>query len=156
MLAATSDVSVKEFHERTEIIYLKLRGFFPASSRLRASYLAAIPKKDEQESFERLVMLYGSLRAEGLRFGKRHELPFLALLALTDEDIDAITDDMVQANEYLRGQRGFGASIGARSRLAFAAFCLAQSYGKDENARINAIAAATVTAKLADESIAYQ
>lgn len=155
-LTSTSDVSDKEFRERTEITYLKLRGSFPASSRLFASYLTAISKKDEQECFERLVVLFESLRAEGLRFGKRHELPLLALFALTDEDIDTVTDEMVQADEYLRSQRGFGASIGARSRLAFAAICLCQSYKNGESSQINALAAAAIASKLADESTAYQ
>lgn len=128
-LASLSGISRKDFHERSEIAYLKLKGFFPASSRLLCSYLIALSPYSEDYGFERTVMLYERLRAEKLRYGKYHELPVLTVLALTDGNIAEIAKEVKEVNDYLRAFRGFGASLGSKQRLMFSAtrLCAARS-----------------------------
>jgi len=123
-LASSSGISKRDFHERTEIAYLKLKGFFPASSRLLCSYLIALSPHSENYGFERTVMLYERLRAEKLRYGKYHELPVLTLLALTGDDIGELAAEMKEVNDYLKEHRGFGASLGSAQRLMFSAMRL--------------------------------
>ena len=120
-LASLSGISGKDFHERTEIAYLKMKGFFPASSRLLCSYLIALSPFSEDYGFERTVMLYERLRAEKLRYGKYHELPVLTALALTNGDITVLAKEVKEVNDYLRTFRGFGASLGSTQRLMFSA-----------------------------------
>lgn len=132
-LAAASGISKKEFHEKTEIAYLKLKGFFPASSRLLCSYLIALSPYSEDYGFERTVMLYERLRAKGLRYGKHHELPMLTLLALTGEDVGKLASEMKEINCYLRAHRGFGASLGTSQRLMFAALRICADRATDGN-----------------------
>lgn len=121
VLASASGMSKKDFRERTEIAYLKLKGFFPASSRLLCSYLIALSTHNEDYGFERTVMLYERLRADGLRYGKHHEMPVLALLALTGDDIGTLASEMREVNDYLKEHRGFGVSLGSAQRLMFSA-----------------------------------
>lgn len=116
------------------------------------SHVLSISEATAESKCRRTVELYGALKEAGCRYGKGYELPTLGVLALSEGDISSITETMVEIDDFLSAQKGFGVfGIGAKQRLMYAGI-LAQSEYLDKDVMSAATVSSTVSIIVAQQA----
>jgi hypothetical protein len=83
----------------------------------------------------RVLELRDALAARKLRFNQSYVLPLLGVFAMLRADADEIADDLAEACEYLRSQKGFGIwSVTVQELYMLASAIVASEYAGAEYA----------------------
>lgn len=118
-LSGFDDVQIGDEMERCFAI-LKPE-FWSGNAVQSLSHVLALGSDPAETKCDRVTQLYRLLKERGCKYGTGYELPTLGTLALTGASIDALTHDMIEVDDYLKTQKGFGAfGIGAKQRLMYA------------------------------------
>lgn len=127
--------------------------FFSANAVQGLSHVLALCSGGSAEKCERTLALFQHLKAAGRKYGTDYELPTLGVLAASGTDLSAIVTNMIEIDDWLSMQKGFGffGSVTAKQRLMYAGM-LAQHDDISENAMQTAAIGSTVALVIAQEA----
>jgi len=109
MLMAFSGKSEDELVEETESCYQALRKHFSNGGAVQtAAQVLAMNTGTPEEKAQRLSNLYDALTEAGIKYGHADELAPLAALSLSDTPVPALVDEIKEADEFLKDQKGYG------------------------------------------------
>lgn len=93
-----------------------------------------------EEKCEKAMNLYDAFKAAGATYGKGYELSMLGCLAGLEVDQEQLVQDIVEAEIYLRSQKGLGSlDMSKETRLMYASMITAAVYNEEKNAASSAI-----------------
>ena len=132
VLMAFSDKSDDELIDDMEACYkaLKERFSFSSNELQTVSHILALSDGRPDEKAGRVIDLYNALLDAGVKYGKYYELSTLAALSVTDAGIADLVQDIQEASEFLKGQKGYGGLFGidAKTRAMHAALLVSDLY----------------------------
>ena len=109
MLMAFSGKSEDELVDETEACYQALRKHFSNGGAVQtAAQVLALNAGTPEEKAQRLSALYDALTEAGIKYGHADELAPLAALSLSDTPVPALVDEIKEADEFLKDQKGYG------------------------------------------------
>ena len=109
MLMAFSGKSEDELTEEVEAGYLALKKHFSNSGASQtAAQVFSMTGGLPEEKAQRLNDLYDALTEAEIKYGHADELAPLAALSLSDTPIPTLVEDIKEADEFLKDQKGYG------------------------------------------------
>ena len=109
MLMAYSGKSQDELIGEVEACYQALRKHFSNSGASQtAAQVFSMADGMPEEKAQRLNDLYDALTEAGVKYGHSDELAPLAALSLSGVPIPTLVEEIKEADEYLKGQKGYG------------------------------------------------
>ena len=149
-----SDINVKEGTDRIEQFYKRFKPYLKISDSVQALAQILVLSGDSDTAAARLLELRDALKAEKLRLDKTFTMSSLGILALLPVEIGIITQDIKEAQAFLRTQKGFGSfSIDKQELLILAAGIVASVYAGDVE---NGVLKASLSTSIASVIIAQQ
>lgn len=130
-LLALSEKSDCELINEIESCYKKLKpNFFSSNAVQSLSHILALGVGSADAKCRRVMELFHGLKNAGFKYGTSYELPTLGVLALSDGESDKMIQKMVEINNWLAIQKGFGffSSITAKQRLMYAGIIAQREY----------------------------
>lgn len=121
-LLALSGLDDKLIGQEMERCYAILKpGFWSGNAVQSISHVLALGNEPAEQKCTRVTELFETLKSQGYKYGTSYELPTLGALALTGADIKTLAQEIMEADNYLKTQKGFGAfGVGAKQRLMYA------------------------------------
>lgn len=141
-LMALSEKSDEDLMRDMEECYHKLEGnFFSANAVQSLSHVLALCDGTAEEKCARTMELFNRLKAAGRKYGSGYELPTLGVLAMTGVDLEIISADMMEIDDWLSEQKGFGffGSITKTQRLMYAGILAQKDYINEETMQTAAV-----------------
>ena len=109
MLMAFSGKSEEALIEETEACYQALKKHFSNSGAFQtAAQVFSMTAGTPEEKAQRLNDLYDALTEAGVKYGHADELAPLAALSLSGTPIPALVEEIQEADEFLKDQKGYG------------------------------------------------
>lgn len=130
-LLALSEKSDNELIYEIESCYQQLKPYFFSSNAVQSlSHVLALGQGTTEEKCRRLMQLFEGLKEAGFKYGTSFELPTLGVLAVSDGAIDKMIQEILEVNNWLSFQKGFGffSSITAKQRLMYAGIVTQREY----------------------------
>ena len=146
-LLALSKKSDDELILDMEKCYEVLKPQFMHANALQSlTHVLALFDEPAELKCEKTMQLFHGLKEAGKKYGTNYELPALGVLAMTDMPVKEIIQEMIEIDEWLSKQKGFGlwSNVTPKQRLMYAGM-LAQN----ENIRTDAVRAASVGSMVA-------
>ena len=108
--------------QETERCYNILKSKFFSRNAVQAlSQVLAMGKGSAEHKCDKVIDIFDCLKKQGYKFGTYYELATLGVLALLDNDTAILCDEIINADEFLQKQKGFGIfGVGAKQRLMYA------------------------------------
>lgn len=121
-LLALSGLDDQRIELEMERCYTILKpSFFSGNAVQSLSHVLALGEGTAEQKCAKAIELFTYLKDNGHKYGKSYELSTLGTLALIDADVATLAQDMMDADDYLAAQKGFGAlGVGAKQRLMYA------------------------------------
>ena len=157
VMMGLSDMAPSVGIERVEGLQQQLKIEFGRCSRRAVQALAQIIvlSGEADDTLSRLIGLNKALRAQNIRLDKNFTLPSLGILSLLPVDNDTLASDIVEAQNYLKGQKGFRL-FSTQERLLFASAIVSSAYAEDYKQSIdNLIMGSTVVSALDILAVQY-
>ena len=135
-LLALSEKDNTELIDDMEKCYdlLKIK-FSHKSSIHTAAHVLSLTEGSAREKVAHLIELYDSLKEAGRKFGVYTQLSTLAAVSILDDDTDKLRDTILEIDEFLSRQKGYGLlGIDKKTRLMHAAMLTTDLYGTAQNA----------------------
>lgn len=131
----------------TEACYSYLKPhFFSGNAVQSLSHVLALCEGPAEEKSAATLNLFNELKAKGYKYGTEYELATLGILAMLPVDREAIIQDMIEVDDYLSAQKGYGFfGLGRKQRLMHAGMIVTSDYMKDSRAMQNIAAHSTLT-----------
>lgn len=108
-MLALSALTEEQVVEETEACYDLLKPeFFSRNAVQSLSHVLALGEGSAQDKCGAVVGLYQGLKERGCRYGTEYELATLGVLALLPDDPGAVMADVMEADDFLSGQKGYG------------------------------------------------
>lgn len=152
-LLALSEKSDDELIHEIESCYQQLKPNFYSSNAVQSlSHVLALGQGTAEEKCRRTMQLFYGLKQAGLKYGTSYELPTLGVLALSDEKVDNMIQQMAEINQWLSKQKGFGifSSVTAKLRLMYAGI-LAQGEHFNTDAMQSTVVNSTISIIIAEQ-----
>jgi hypothetical protein len=129
-MLALAGLPVDQTVREAEYCFYKLKEYFSSSNSVQSlTHTLAFGEEDPSIKCDRVIEVYQTLKNKKCKFGKGGELPFLGVIALISDDINRITDEIVEINEYLKTKKGFGSwSISSQERIMLASALVCSGY----------------------------
>ena len=120
--------------EETKKCYTLLKPYFTYGNSVQSlSHILALGAASAEQKCSRTMELFAYLKRLGFKYGRTFELPTLGVLALTEADIDILAQEMIEADGFLKTQKGFGSlSAGTAQRLMYAGMLTLYGYMPEE------------------------
>lgn len=134
-LMALSDKSDDALLEDAQIIYTSLKEhFFSANAVQSLSHVLALAEGEIEKKVERTIELYRQLKMRGYKYGTSYELPTLGVLALGQQNITELVEEMIEVDTWLSKQKGFGFFSGVtnKQRLMYAGMLVGYQEDNDK------------------------
>lgn len=152
MLGLTT-IDVEVGSDELENVFQALKGQFPANSVQAVSQILMIGGNDA-ELLKRVFDLNNTFIKRKLRMDRAYTAPSLAVLALLGLSTQTVVDDIANAYEYLRIQKGFGLfSIDKQTGLLLTTAIVASIYAEALN---DGVLVASVATTITNILIAQQ
>ena len=142
VLMAVSEKSDDALMEEMEVCYKKLKERFSASNGVQAlAHVLSIAEGNAEEKCNKVVALYEALKADGVKYGKYHELVVLASLALVPVEQSVLVEDIKAVDAFLTEQKGYGGFFGLdkKTRLMHAAMIACSELSQNGDGNIAAM-----------------
>lgn len=156
-LLAMSEKSVEELVTDAEACYRFLTEHtrYPKNSVQSLSHVLALYEGTVEEKCEKVMELYDTLKACGLKYGTNYELPMLGILAMTNQDYEALAEELAEVSTWLSKQKGFGfwGYVSVRQRLMFAGMLLQEQSDVSETALMQSSIATVIAQQAAMLSV---
>ena len=130
-LLALSEKSDKELIYEIESCYQQLKpNFFSSNAVQSLSHVLALGQGTAEEKCRRTMQLFNGLKEAGFKYGTSFELPTLGVLALSDGAKDKMIQEIVEINNWLSRQKGFGffSTVTTKQRLMYAGIVIQREY----------------------------
>lgn len=157
VMLGLSDIDTISGTERIEQLYLRLKPEF--NSRAGGNAVQALSQVlalggTSDEALDHIFTLRNALRNQKIKLDKMYTLPVLGVLALLPIDGDILANDILEAQAYLRAQKGFGPlSITTQELLLFSTAIVTSVYAEEIK---NDIVTASITTSIISIIIALQ
>ena len=136
-----------------EIINRMKKEFSSKNSVQNLSQILALGNSCD-ETVSRVLCLRDALRAQRIRLDKEYTLPTLGTLALLPVDIKTIVDDIDQAQQVIRAQKGFSSwSVSKQELIIYATAVIVAQYTKSAD---NSVVTATISTSFTNIILAQQ
>ena len=122
-LLALSGLDNDHIEEEMELCYDILRpNFFSGNAVQSLSHILALGEDPADQKCQKAIDIFEYLKAKGYKYGTGYELSTLGTLALLDIDMKTLAADIMDADDFLSNEKGFGnfLGIGSRQRLMYA------------------------------------
>ena len=134
-----SDIDLATGTARVHELYQRLKSEFRmaggGSVQALSQMLTLGGKSDE--ALEHLLLLRSSLRNHKIKLDRAYTLPALGALSLLPVRGDILVNDLYEAQNFLRAQKGFGRfSISTQELLLFSSAIISSVYAKEMNDKI--------------------
>ena len=129
-LLALSKLKDEEIVRETEACYQLLKGEFYSGNAMQSlSHVLALGEGTAEEKCRRVMDLYRGLKNRGYSYGKSYELATLGVLALPPVEMTSLINDIIDADDFLSNQKGYGFfGLGKRQRLMHAGMLVSSDY----------------------------
>lgn len=152
VLLAFSEKSDEELIADMEECYtLTKMPFDDSDSRQSLSHVLALGTGTAKERSEKLNSLYNKLKENGRKYSRYFELSTLGSLAILPVDEDVLIADILEADAYLKEQKGYGGLFGIdkATRLSHAVSLVSGIYSGSESTVPNTAEITGVMARIA-------
>lgn len=136
VLMAFSDKSDDELVADMEACYKIVKNSVGGTSNAiqSLSHVLALTDGTSESKCDRVEKLYQLLKEKGKKFGRDYEISTLAAVAILPVDLEQLAQDIIDADEFLKNQKGYGfLAITKTVRLLHAAMLVANSYSNGNN-----------------------
>lgn len=117
------------------------RKFGSANGMQSLSHALSLELGNSEDKCSRVIGIYEGLKKKKKKYGQTYELSTLGGLALADAEEAELVEQIAEADDYLKTQKGFGAlGIGSAQRLMYASMLVMQQY----TSKVNTIEAAAL------------
>lgn len=147
VLMAFSEKSDDELIDDMEACYTALKARFSIGNEVQTvSHILALTNGNPDEKAGRVIDLYNALRDAGVKYGRYYELSTLAALSVTGVGIPELVQDIQEANDFLKTQKGYGGLLGldSKTRAMHAALLVSDLYTNREQANTAAMTSTLV------------
>jgi hypothetical protein len=152
-----SDIDPAYGAERVEQLYRCLIPdfrFIPGSNAVQLLAQVLVLGGKSNDTLDHIFALRDALQSQKVKLDKTYTLPALGVLALLPADGEVLANDLMEAQAFLKLQKGFGSfSISTQELLLFASAIVAADYARDIK---DNIVAASVTTSIINVIIAIQ
>ncbi|MBN7772303.1 DUF4003 family protein [Clostridium aminobutyricum] len=134
-LLAISDLTDEQIVMETKCCYDFLKPeFFSRDAVQSLSHVLALGEGKAEDKCRKTIALFNSLKEKGYRYGKNEELATLGVLAMLPADSDSVINDVIEVDNYLSAQKGYGLfGIDKKQRLMHAGMLVASDYIDNPN-----------------------
>ena len=138
MLMALSGKTADELTGETEACYQALKGKFSGSGAQTSAQVLSMAGGVPEEKTRRVTDLYNALHAAGIRYGRSDEAAPLAALSLADTPLPTLTEEIGEADEFLKTRKGFGGSKDSEraQRAMYAVLIVSDQYAGTDQVNI--------------------
>ena len=149
-LLALSDMTDEQIARETEGCYVLLKKQFFSSNAVQAlSHVLALCEGTPLQKSNRTIQLYNGLKEKGCKYGTDYELATLGILAMLPVDQQQIMKDIMEVDQFLKGQKGYGFfGCDRAQRLMHASMLVVSDYMDEENNSVMSTAAVSSTISL--------
>ena len=129
-ILAVSDIDIdKQFIEIEKNFSILKSKFNDKNAVQSLSHILAIDNLLVENKCQKLQDIYCLLKTQGHPFGTGYELPSLGTLTMLNLTPEQITSLIIQADDYLKKEKGFGNfALGSKPRRLFAAQIVADTF----------------------------
>ncbi len=140
-LLALSPLSDTQIVEETQKCYNLLKPhFFSGNSVQSLSHVLALMEGDATEKCSNTLKLFNKLVGKGYKYGTGYELPNLGILAMSGHNTDVIVNEIIEVDNFLSKQKGFGMlGVGSKQRLMYAGMLIQDNVTISQSKQIAAI-----------------
>jgi len=115
--------------DRIKHLYDRLKSGFRDKNSILALAQILVFSKTPDKAADRALALRDELKSLNLRYDRSYSLPSLGVLALLPADVSVIVQDLVDARDYLRMQKGFSRwSVTMQELLLYTAAIIGSEY----------------------------
>lgn len=134
-LLAISDLNDEQIVMETKCCYDFLKPeFFSGNAVQSLSHVLALGEGKAEDKCRKTVALFNGLKEQGYRYGKNEELATLGVLAMLPTDTDSLINDIIEVDNYLSTQKGYGIfGIDKKQRLMHAGMLVSSDYIDNPN-----------------------
>ena len=138
MLMAFSGKTADELTGETEACYQALKKKFSSGGAQTAAQVLSMAGGTTEEKTQRVIDLYDALHEAEIKYGHSSELAPLAALSLADTPLPVLTEEIKEADGYLKTQKGFGGSKESEhaERAMYAVMIVSDQYAGTEQVNI--------------------
>ena len=122
----------------TEACYQALKKKFSSGGAQTAAQVLSMADGTAEEKTRRVTDLYDALHEAGIRYGRSAELAPLAALSLADTPLPVLTEEIKEADEFLKTRKGFDGSKESEQaeRAMYAVMIVSDQYAGTEQVNI--------------------
>lgn len=93
------------------------------------SHVLALNPADTAEKCHRVKEIFSLMKEKKHKYGQGYELSVLGTLTMLDLSVETVVDEIIQADEYLKQQKGFGSfAMGDNMRRMYAALMVMDTH----------------------------
>ena len=129
-ILAASEIDTETLNNEMENCYRELSTCFHDKNAVQSlSHILAINPADTITKCYSVEKIYSLLKEKKHKYAAGYELAVLGTLSMLDMPAEKIVEDIIEADEYLKGQKGFGnLSMGEGMRRMYAALMVMDTY----------------------------
>ncbi len=145
LLLAFSDKSDDELIENMEKAYNVLNRKYASDASQSASHVFSLTDGDPDAKCKKMDFIWDSLKNAGKKYSKYYEISALAAFSLGEFDLSEAVDDIIEVDNFLEKQKGYGVfSIDRKTRLMHAVMLVGADYSAYSSTASTAAVTTTV------------
>lgn len=129
-ILSVSGMDIEILNTEMEKCYRELLNDFHDKNAVQSlSHILAINSEDTMTKCYVVEEIFSLLKKKKHKYGEGYELVVLGTLSLLDISVEKIVEDIIEADDYLKNQKGFGNfSMGEKMRRMYAALMVMDTY----------------------------
>ena len=132
MLAMTKRPEDDLVSEIESCYHLLRNSFFSGNAVQALAHVLTLCEGTPEEKVRKTMDLFNTLKARGRKYGTSFELASLGVLAMLPEKLETIVEDMLEVDEFLSNQKGYGfLGLDRKQRLMHAGMIVTSDYLKN-------------------------
>lgn len=138
MLLATSKLTNEQIVKETECCFRILKSYFFSGNAVQSlSHVLALSEGEPEYKCQKTLELFNDLKLHGRKYGTTYELATLGVLATIEADSNSIINDIIEVDDFLSIQKGYGLfGIDKKQRLMHAGMLVTSDYKNEKNSLV--------------------
>lgn len=152
MLALSNmDIDALVTEMETNYTFMK-KEFFSGNAVQSLSHVLALNKLPVEEKCRKVKAIFDELKNRKRKYGTGYELATLGAVASLDMSVRDIVNEIIDADDFLKEQKGFGTfGIGSTQRLMYAALLVMDTYMPDSKTMQNSVMSSALSIIIAQQ-----